>query len=145
MKKLYYILIVFALCIAFCSCDIISDEPNNAQTGTETIIESKTGLNTEVDFETDTKAQVKPPRYICGFEGSNLYVIIDGNRVIYERYQPGTDSFTKKDELGLFIVDNEIEGVAWYVYSTEEYPDLSYLLIISGTNSSWTYRIANAE
>ena len=75
-------------------------------------------------------------------ETKGVYIECDGNTVVYERHKPGVGSFTKKTMLDLFIMDTEIEGIAWEVYSTEEYPDLSYILLISGTNSSWTFRIS---
>ena len=77
-----------------------------------------------------------------GFDGEKLYVNIDGDTLIYERYEAGTGSLTKKAVLDTFDMETEIEGIVWEVYSTEEYPDLSYVLVISGTNSSWTYRIS---
>ena len=80
--------------------------------------------------------------HVTGFDGDKLYIECDGNTVVYERHKPGVGSFTKKTMLDLFIMDTEIEGIAWEVYSTEEYPDLSYILLISGTNSSWTFRIS---
>lgn len=43
--------------------------------------------------------------------------------------------------LDTFEEETEIEGIVWEVYSAEEYLDLSYVLVISGTNSEWTYRI----
>ena len=75
-------------------------------------------------------------------DGNILYVNMDGKTYAYERYQGGTGNLTKKTELDMFIMDTAMEGVVWVVYSTEEYPDLSYVLVISGTNSAWTYRIA---
>lgn len=81
-----------------------------------------------------------------GFENAEiLYVNMDGKTYVYERYQGGTGSLTKKDVLDMFITETHIEGVVWVVYSTEEYPDLSYVLVISGTNSSWTYRITKPQ
>ena len=81
-----------------------------------------------------------------GFENAEiLYVNMDGKTYVYERYQGGTGSLTKKDRLDMFITETHIEGVVWEVYSAEEYPDLSYVLVISGTNSSWTYRITKLQ
>ena len=128
----------------------VETESNIAiETTTEVEIETETHFNTDTTttaFDDHVEHDISK-KYRCGFEGNSgyLYIIIDGEKIIYERYQPGTDSFTKKEELGLFIVDNDIEGVAWSVYSTEEYPDLSYVLIISGTHSSWTYYILENE
>ena len=78
-----------------------------------------------------------------GFTGSELRVRINGQTVIYERYEAGNSSLTPKTVLGTFSEETEIEGIVWDIYSTEEYPDLSYVLVISGTNSCWTYRIAD--
>jgi len=78
---------------------------------------------------------------VSDFDGEKLYIECDGDILVYERYQPGVGSLTKKTMLDLFIVDTAIEGIAWGVWSTEEYPDLSYVLLISGTNSSWTFRL----
>jgi len=76
----------------------------------------------------------------AGFIGGNLYVIVNGQLFVYEQYQPGNSDLTKNSVLGSFEAETEIEGVVWEVYSTEEYPDLSYVLVISGTNAAWTYR-----
>ena len=78
-----------------------------------------------------------------GMDGEKLYVNIDGNTYVYERYQPGVGSLTQKKMLDMFETNTKIEGIAWAVYSTEEYPDLSYVLVISGTNIYWTYRISS--
>lgn len=72
--------------------------------------------------------------------GGKLYAIVNGQLFVYEQYQPGIGDFTKNAVLGGFEMETEIEGIIWEVYSTEEYPDLSYVLLISGTNASWTYK-----
>ena len=77
-----------------------------------------------------------------GFEGDKLYVNLGYETFVYERYAPGVGTLTKKTVLDTFITETAIEGIVWDVYSVEEYPDLSYVLVISGTNSSWTYRIS---
>lgn len=77
----------------------------------------------------------------AGFIGGNLYVIVNGQLFVYEQYQPGTGDLTKNSVLGSFETETEIEGIIWDVYSAEEYPDLSYVLVISGTNAAWTYRV----
>ena len=78
-----------------------------------------------------------------GFVGSELRVQINGKTVTYERYEAGNRSLTPKAVLDTFSEETVIEGIVWEVYSTEEYPDLSYVLVISGTNACWTYRIAD--
>ncbi len=75
-----------------------------------------------------------------GLIGNNLYSVVNGCLTVYERYEAGTGDLTKNSVLGSFETETEIEGIIWYVYSAEEYPDLSYVLVISGTNAEWTYR-----
>ena len=81
--------------------------------------------------------------YSAGLVGDKLYVIVNGILMVYERYEPGIGELTTKSVLGSFETETEIEGIAWDVYSTEEYPDLSYVIVISGTNASWTYQISD--
>ncbi len=78
-----------------------------------------------------------------GFYGSELRIRINGQVVTYERYEAGNSSLTPTTLLDTFSEETEIEGIVWEVYSAEEYPDLSYVLVISGTNACWTYRIAD--
>ncbi len=80
-------------------------------------------------------------KHSAGFVGDKLYVLVNGCLTVYERYEPGTGDLTKNSVLGSFETETEIEGVIWEVYSAEEYPDLSYVLVISGTNAAWTYRV----
>ena len=86
----------------------------------------------------DSKTEYHP----SGFDGGKLYVNIDGNTLIYEKYEAGIGSLTPKTVLDTFNTETAIEGIVWEVYSTEEYTDLSYVLVISGTNSSWIYRVS---
>ncbi len=79
----------------------------------------------------------------AGFIGDKLYVIVNGNLTVYERYERGIGELTTMTLLGSFKTETEIEGIVWDVYSAEEYPNLSYVLVISGTNASWTYKIAD--
>ena len=80
--------------------------------------------------------------HVSSFDGEKLYIECNGNTLVYERHQPGIGTLTKKTMLDMFETDTAIEGIVWGVWSTEEYPDLSYILLISGTNSSWTFRIS---
>jgi len=88
-----------------------------------------------------SNAEPEPEFQVSGFDGDKLYVDYGGKSLVYERYQPGVGSLTKMTRLDMFETNTAIEGIAWAVWSTEEYPDLSYVLLISGTNSSWTFRI----
>ena len=80
--------------------------------------------------------------HVSGFDGEKLYIETDGNTLVYERYKSGVGSLTKKIMLDIFETNTEIEGIVWEIYSTEEYPDLSHILLISGTNISWTFHIS---
>ena len=86
--------------------------------------------------------KVEPEYHVSNFDGEKLYIECNGNTLVYERHQPGIGTLTKKTMLDMFETNTAIEGIAWGVWSTEEYPDLSYILLISGTNSSWTFRIS---
>ncbi|MBQ8798815.1 MAG: hypothetical protein IJZ55_04540 [Lachnospiraceae bacterium] len=81
-----------------------------------------------------------PENHPAGLVGSKLYVVVNGCLHVFERYEAGTGNLTKMSLLGSFETETEIEGIIWKVYSAEEYTDLSYVLLISGTNASWTYR-----
>lgn len=123
MKKTVVIVFVFILMLSFVGCS--KQQPDGHDTS----------LNpSEVDY---LYVSEKHP---TGFDGERLYINIDGISLVYERYQPGTGDLTTKTVLDSFETETEIEGIIWEVYSTEEYPDLSYVLVISGTNASWTYR-----
>ena len=86
--------------------------------------------------------KVEPEYHVSNFDGEKLYIECNGNTLVYERHQPGIGTLTKKTRLDMFETNTAIEGIAWGVWSTEEHPDLSYILLISGTNSSWTFRIS---
>lgn len=79
---------------------------------------------------------------VSAYDGEKLYIECGGNTLVYERYQPGAGFLTKKTMLDMFIYDTQIDGVVCEIYSTEEYPDLSYVLLIYGTNNAWTFRLA---
>ncbi len=83
------------------------------------------------------------PAEKTGFYGDKLHVRTNGTVLAYIRYKAGTDPLTPETLLGSFIQETETEGVVWEVYSAKEYPDLSYVLLISGTNSSWTYGLCD--
>ena len=79
-----------------------------------------------------------------GFVGSELRIRVNGKTVTYEKFEAGDCGLTPKAVLDTFSEETEIEGIVWDVYATEEYPDLSYVLVISGTNACWTYRIPDS-
>ena len=77
-----------------------------------------------------------------GFDGTKLYINVDGDTLVYERYAPGIGPFTPGSLLDRFYTQTAIEGIVWEVYTPKELFGFSYVLVISGTNSSWTYRIS---
>ena len=134
MKKYLLFLLLFATLVLFAGCQSISgDKPNTDPSSATQPVEI-----------IDTTEKENMPHHPSGFDGDKLYVNIDGNTLVYERHEAGIGSLTKKTVLDTFYTATKIEGIIWDVYSAEEYPDLSYVLVISGTNASWTYRISNA-
>lgn len=144
MKKHLSFLLLFATLVLFAGCQSTSSDkpntdPSNVTDSTNATAPSSATQPVEI-IETTKKENI--PYHPSGFDGDKLYVNIDGNTLVYERYEAGIGSLTKKTVLDTFYTATKIEGIVWNVYSAEEYPDLSYVLVISGTNSSWTYRIA---
>ena len=88
------------------------------------------------------QSKMEAEYHVSSFDGEKLYIECNGNTLIYERHQPGIGTLRKKIMLDMFETNTAIEGIVWQVWSTEEHPDLSYILLISGTNSSWTFRIS---
>lgn len=81
----------------------------------------------------------------AGFVDGTLRIKADDKIIDYDTRDPGIGTLTKKDLLDMFTTETKFEGVVWEVYSTEEYPDLSVVIIISGTNSSWTYHFSEVK
>ena len=80
-----------------------------------------------------------------GFRKADLCCIhVDGKALLYEREAPGTGSLTPKERLDWFSEETEIEGIFWEVFSVEEFPDLSHIVLISGSNGSWTFHALEA-
>ena len=80
------------------------------------------------------------PYHASGMDGELLYVNYEGETHTYQRHQGGQGSLTPSFMLDMFETNTEIEGIIWMAYATEEYPELEYVLLISGTNVVWTYR-----
>ena len=118
------------------SIPIPTTAPPSSTTAPQTTTSPTTGT-------TSTTVSTAPTQRPSRFYGEQLTVYIEGNPYIYIRYAPGTGSLTRKDCLDHFYTTTHIEGISWNVYSTEEYPDLSFILVMSGTNSNWTYRLAD--
>ena len=129
-KSLIFILsVLLVLSLLGCSC------------GTQSVSPTSSTSVTPTTTVTPTTATQHPSR----FDGEKLTVFINGKPYIYIRHESGTGSLTRKDQLDHFITITHIEGVHWDVYSTEEHPDLSYVLVMSGTNSNWVYRLAEEQ
>lgn len=140
MKKTVVIVFAFILMLSFVGCNKqplnghdVSSNPTKTADGNHMPENGEESLQYEVPV--DWMDFIK-------LDGDGLYIMVNGELMVYERYQPGTGDLTTKTVLDRFETETEIEGIVWEVYSTEEYPDLSYVLVISGTNSSWTYRVA---
>lgn len=130
MKRIVAIVFVLVFTVSFVGCKDQKPDGGDA---------SPNPAETADNNSTYLYVSEKQP---SGFDGEKLYVTVNGILMVYERYQPGIGDLTKKTVLGSFETETEIEGIVWEVYSTKEYPDLSYVLVISGTNASWTYRIS---
>ncbi len=132
MKRYLCCILTFVMLITLTACiDAPAATPTTApETIPETIPETVP--------ETLPKVEYHP----TGLADGGLYVNVDGNTYFYKRYAPGIGSLTPGDHLGTFGQMTEIEGIVWDIYAAEEYPDLSYVLAISGTNIECTYRIA---
>ncbi len=126
-----FVCLILALLLVFCLVGCNNTSSNTTDGG-------------ETSSDTTNLKDDNPPQK-TGFYQSKLYLIKDGKTSIYDRYAGGTSGLTPKDVLGTFNTSTHIEGIVWNVYSTEEYPDLSYVLVISGTNSEWTYRISDSN
>ena len=146
MKKYLLFLLLFATLVLFAGCQSTSsDKPNTDPSNVTDSTNATTPSSATQPVEIiDATEKENMPHHPSGFDGDKLYVNIDGNTLVYERHEAGMGSLTKKTVLDTFYTATKIEGIIWNVYSAEEHSDLSYVLVISGTNSSWTYRISNA-
>lgn len=145
MKKYLLFLLLFATLVLFAGCQSTSSNKPNTETQNitdSTKITAPSSATQPVEI-LDATEKENIPYHPSGFDGNKLYVNIDGNTLVYERHEAGIGSLTRQTVLDTFYTATKIEGIIWNVYSAEEYPDLSYVLVISGTNSSWTYRILN--
>ncbi len=146
MKKYLLFLLLFATLVLFAGCQSTSSDKPNTETSNITVSTKATDPSsaTQPAEIIDTTEKENIPYHPSGFDGNKLYVNIDGNTLVYERHEAGKGSLTPQTVLDTFYTATKIEGIIWNVYSAEEYSDLSYVLVISGTNSSWTYRISKA-
>ena len=73
-----------------------------------------------------------------GWSEEGLYINFNGNTYLYPEQSPGIGSLTPGKLLDTFTVQTNMEGIVWEIYAVKEYPNLTRVLAISGTNSSWT-------
>lgn len=83
------------------------------------------------------------------FDGEKLTISIDGKSYTYIRRTYGTSSLTQDKLLSHYTkaIDNGtfVEGIMVFIYSTVEYPDYSYVLLITNGNNSWTYQLIEKQ
>jgi len=75
-----------------------------------------------------------------GFYGGMLYLKLGEETLIYESYEASPEMLNADVLLDSFYTETSVEGIIWEIYSTKEHPDLSVVLAISGTNSTWVFR-----
>ena len=79
-----------------------------------------------------------------GFYGGYLFIPINGSTFRYELTNIDPNTVNAGDFLLTFTEETLIEGIVWEVYSLKEYPDMTKVLAISGTNSAWICEYAPA-
>lgn len=96
-------------------------------------------------FTNIAQSEMEPTRTnLRGFYGGYLFVPINGSTFRYELTNIDPTKLTASDFLLEFTEETHIEGVVWEVYSLKEYPDMTKVLAISGTNSAWICEYAPA-
>ena len=162
MKRVFACLSALIIVLALISCQnnrdaSVTDNTAVSRTRRQTTAPQITSHTTasQTTSQTTAKRTTSKPTaarttgvypYTAGFEGVSLYVTVDGKKLVYDVRKSGSGGLTKKDILGHFSETYvSWESVNWVVYSTEEYPDLSCVILISGTNAVWTYKMSNNE
>ena len=80
----------------------------------------------------------QPSYHPSGWSEDGLYINHENNTYLYPKSKAGTGSLTPDKLLDSFTVETQVEGIVWEIYSVKGSPNLSRVLAISGTNSSWT-------
>ena len=80
-----------------------------------------------------------------GLVAEYLFVPIDGLTYRYVLTDSDPAGVTVDRLLDYATEETPIESIVWEVYSLKEYPDMTKLLIISGTNSAWLCEYAPAQ
>ena len=80
-----------------------------------------------------------------GLVAGYLFTPINGATYRYTLTEADPKNVTAHHLLDEFSEETAVEGIAWQVYSLKEYPDMTKLLLISGTNSVWLCDYAPAR
>ncbi len=161
MKRNFCLFLVVAIVLCFFGCQDAENKDGAVTTqvttsATTTQIVTTTSSTTQSTSITTTAVQTtvasttnseKNWPQETGFYQGYLCVNLDGNVLIYEEdrmYDPYEDPLTPKEQsLAMFETETHMEGIIWDVLPFEEYPDLSYVLLASGTNIFVVYRIVD--
>ena len=96
-------------------------------------------------FTNIAQSDMEPTRTnLRGFYGGYLFVPINGSTFRYEMTNIDPNTVNAGYFLLTFTEETHIEGIVWEVYSLKEYPDMTKVLAISGTNSAWVCEYAPA-
>ena len=96
-------------------------------------------------FSNNMLSSMEPTRTnLRGFYGGYLFIPINGSTFRYELTNIDPNTVNAGDFLLTFTEETLIEGIVWEVYSLKEYPDMTKVLAISGTNSAWVCEYAPA-
>ena len=125
----------------FSVSDIINETASDKTTASTTAAVTTNSVTTKAATTIKTNLTPTPYPFDSGFDGKSLFVTVDGEKLVYNDRQSGNSGLTKKEQIGYFFINYSFESVHWNIYSTEEYPDLSVVIVESGTNIVWTYKM----
>ena len=89
------------------------------------------------EAQTSSVSMVPTETDLVGVDAGALLLPIGGNTYRYLLSDATPEGVTVDELLYTFTEETLYEGIAWEVYSLKEYPDLSSVLMISGTNTEW--------
>jgi len=83
----------------------------------------------------ETQPTTVPETIPSGFYGQDtVYINAGGETLCYKILKNDDKDLTRDKRIDVFIIETHIEDIVWEVYATKEHPDLSYILLYSGTN-----------
>ena len=160
MKKLICCTLILVLILCFIGCNDQKNSDGSAKPQTTTTSAATTAKTTVLTTTQATTATTTATTTIAtttiattdnnepptetGFYKSYLCLALNGEIKLYEKYRAYdeyNDPWTWNAILDEFSTETAIEGIIWCVCSFEEYPDLSYVLLASGTNIYQVYRL----